>query len=468
MKRKISRMCMMLIAVMLAATACSSGSGSSTNEEEDWEDGFIEKEPATVQPKTETDDNAKVDNEERVTLTVNYFYENENMLATMKKAAEGYIAKHPGFRIDWKLIDASSSTNVADLIQSSDPHDVFWIPSWLTYQDFVTSGKLLDLSPYQGEMGGDAYYESLASRFTYDGRSYALPVASSSYVIYYNKKLMSGDMAPSLSWTYEDMIRSAKTIMKEQNSAGIVLAGILLQTAGQAYGGEALNTDRTQFELNERYREGLSVMLRALTEDRIDGRAEADWKNGTGFDSSINSDFFEGKVPMMAGYSWQLHDVLQRMPDVDIAPFPAGPAKQQGVGYTDGLAVSTASTHQQEAIELVQYLSGSEEANIVYVNDHYSLPLVLTDQVRAAWRSSFTDPSLAEKLEYIVQTDSGNMYTATAAPGFQNALVQFSNLLISPDKGLISGTRKLDDEFDRAIEKINADWKLEQDKAAKP
>jgi len=468
LKRMTSQMGMALIAVVLAATACSSGTGSSTKGEDDWEDGFVESEPAAVQPKAETDDNAGMDDEERVTLTLNYFYENENMLSTMKKAAEGFLAKHPGVRIDWKLIDASSSTNVADLIKSSDPHDVFWIPSWLTYQDFVASGKLLDLSPYQGEMGGDAYYESLASRFTYEGRSYALPVASSSYVIYYNKKLMTGDTAPSLSWTYEEMIQSAKTIMKEQSSAGIVLAGILLQTVGQAYGGEALNADRTQFELTDRYREGLSVMLRALTEDLIDGRKEADWKNGTGFDNAINSDFYSGKVPMMAGYSWQLHDVLQRMPDVGIAPFPAGPAKQQGVGYTDGLAVSTASTHQQEAIELVQYLSGSEEANNIYVNDHYSLPLVLTDQVRAAWRNSFADPSLADKLEYIVQTNDGNMYTATAAPGFQKALTQFSNLLISPDKGLISGTRRLDDEFDRAIEKINADWKLEQDKAVKP
>jgi hypothetical protein len=91
---------------------------------------------------------------------------------------------------------------------------------------------------------------------------------------------------------------------------------------------------------------------------------------------------------------------------------------------------------------------------------------VMTENVRDAWKSSFADPSFAEKLEYIVQTNADDLHSLSNVPGYQEALNRFIMLLSSPLDGLYSGKLQLDDKFDQQLAKINADWKLAQQEAA--
>jgi hypothetical protein len=90
----------------------------------------------------------------------------------------------------------------------------------------------------------------------------------------------------------------------------------------------------------------------------------------------------------------------------------------------------------------------------------------MTENVRDAWKSSFADPSFAEKLEYIVQTNADDLHSLSNVPGYQEALNRFIMLLSSPLDGLYSGKLQLDDKFDQQLAKINADWKLAQQEAA--
>lgn len=451
---------MVLIAVMLAVTACSSGSDTSTKEDEDWEDDFVEDSGAKP-VDTDTVVDKTSEQLDPITLTVHYFLQDDFTLESLKKAAAGYTASHPEVSVVWKLHSRTQPVKLDQLLEPGEAQDLYWIESRGDLQDFIADGLVQDLSSYQSDMGGDAYYDSLVSSLMIDGGIYGFPIVNSTMMIFYNKRLVTGDSVPTLNWTYEDMIRSVRTVMQQnQLKTGLEQGGLLLLPAGQSYGGDPVNETLTKLELNSEFRQGMSVMLNALNVDKISGDAEA----GAG---SYTSQFSDGEVPMMVGFSQQLA-YLQLMPDLGIAPFPAGAMKQQGAGTIEALAVSKKSEHSNQAIEFAQYMSGSEDANIVYANEHVTMPLVLSDKVREAWRSSFKDPTMADRLEYIVKTNEGNLFSLNGAPGYGDAAMRLQILTLDVADGqagkAFTGNAKFDEELDR----INADWAMAQEKAAKP
>ncbi|WP_317969615.1 extracellular solute-binding protein [Paenibacillus sp. CCS19] len=441
---------------MLAVTACSSD--SSTKEEENWEDGFVE-DSITKPVDTDTIVDKAPEQLDPITLTVHYFSQDDFTLEALKKAAAGYKASHPEVSVEWKLHLRTQPVKLAELIEPGEAQDLYWVEIPEDLQDFVKDGLVQDLSSYQGEFGSDAYYASLASSLMIDGGTYGFPITNDTELIYYNKNLVTGDAVPTLDWTYEDMIHSVKTVMKEkQLRVGLEQGARLLLPAGQSYGGEPLNEEQTKLVLDTSFRQGLSLMLSALKTDEIGGQdAVAD-------DFVIH--FNEGNIPMMVGHSQQLKILLSSMSDVDVAPFPAGPMKQQGIGNVGALAVSKKSEHSDKAIEFAQYMSGSEEANIVYATEHVTMPLLLTDKVREAWRNSFKDPTLADRLAYIVKTNAGSMYSKNGEPGYYAAIMRLSILL--NDTVRDERSNSLDASFDQELDRINADWALTQEEAKKP
>ncbi|MBD3921190.1 extracellular solute-binding protein [Paenibacillus sp. PR3] len=451
----------MFVAVILSVSACSSDTngGKDTEAIEDWEDGFVED--SSAKPvDTDTVDKAS-EQLDPITLTVHYFAQDDFTLPVLQKAAEGYTKNHPEVNVVWKLHPRTQPVKLDQLMEPGEAQDLYWIENRADLQDFIADGLVQDLSSYQSDMGGDAYYDSLVSSLMVDGGIYGFPIVNSSMMIFYNKKLMTGDSMPTLNWTYENMIRSVRTIMQQQQlKTGLEQGGLLLLPAGQSYGGDPLNEAMTKLELNAEFRQGLSVMLDALNVDKISGDVEA----GA---SSYTNQFSQGEVPMMVGFSQQLRDVLTLMPDVDIAPFPAGAMKQQGAGTIEALAVSKKSEHSNQAIEFAQYMSGSEDANIVYANEHVTMPLVLSDKVREAWRSSFKDPTMADRLEYIVKTNEGNLFSLNGAPGYGDAAMRLQILALDVVDGQAGKSFTANAKFDEELDRINADWAMAQEKAAK-
>lgn len=451
----------MMIAMVLSVSACSSDTDNKKGTEiEDWEDGFVE-DNHTMPEDTNTDD--KISTQlDPVTLTVHYFSQDDVVLEALKKAAEGYTTSHPEVSVIWKWHPRTQPVKLTQLMEQGEAQDLYWIDNRDDLRDFVEDGLAVDVSSYQGEFGGDAYYASLVGSLSIDGRIYGFPIANDTELIYYNKKLVTGDSVPSLNWTYEDMIRSIKNVMKVQSvKTGIAQGNTLLLAAGQSYGGGPLNEDSSKLVLNSSFRQGLSLLLNALAIDKIGDRLEIG-------ESSGMNDFYHGEVPMMVGSSWQLESLLQGLSDVDIAPFPAGPMKQQGMGHVESLTVSAKSERPEMAIEFAQYMSGSEEANIVYATGHVTLPLMLTDKVREAWRNSFEDPAMADRLEYIVKSNAGNIYALNGEPGYRTAYIMLSILLNDMAYGQGNKTHMLDASFDQALDRINADWALTQEEARKP
>lgn len=456
MKKAIARRVALILMIlgMLYVTACSNNSDNGQDAVEDWEDGFVED--SSAKPVDPMD--IAAEQLDPVTLTVHYFSQDDLVLEALKKAAEGFTASHPEVSVVWKMAPRTQPVKLAKLIEPGEAQDLYWVATPEELREFVEDGLVQDLSSNQGDLGGDAYYESLVSSLMLDGRIYGFPIANDTELIFYNKRLMTGDSAPTLNWTYEDMIRSVKTVMKEQGlQLGLEQGVSLLLPAGQSYGGEPLNEDQTKLVLNTEFRQGLSLMLNALTVDKISGADPGA--------SNFEYQFNQGEVPMMVGHSMQqLQTLLMGMSDVDIAPFPVGPMKQQGMGSVGALAVSMKSEHSERAIEFAQYMSGSEEANIVYATDHVTLPLVMSDKVREAWRNSFKDPTMADRLEYIVKTNAGSLYTKNGGPGYWDALMILSITL----NDIVAERHTLDAKFDQELDRINANWAMAQEKAAAP
>jgi multiple sugar transport system substrate-binding protein len=235
--------------------------------------------------------------------------------------------------------------------------------------EYITAGKLLDLSPYMVRDGvkADSYYPSLITPFSCkNGLVYGLPKDWGTLGVFYNKKMFqaAGVPFPSDNWTWNDMRSVAKKLTKPGNAATSVY-GITLDAQSQrwlaflfATGGSVLNSDGTQATVNSQAGvESLNFYSAFQREDHSAVRpadVAAPWA-GDAFGKQRAAMALEGPwlIPYLSG---QFSSV-----QYGIAPVPIAPnGKRADLIFTNSWSAYSQTKYPEAAWELIKYMTGKD------------------------------------------------------------------------------------------------------------
>ncbi|HEX7735895.1 MAG TPA: sugar ABC transporter substrate-binding protein [Ktedonobacteraceae bacterium] len=301
----------------------------------------------------------------QITLTVSGWTSSPAEDALVQKNLQNFEALHPNIKLIWSPITGDYPTKMRANVASNTVPDVFYLQPAMS-SEYISAGKLLNLSPYMGKAGVKAedYYSSLISPFTCtSGQVYGLPKDWNSLGVYYNKSMFqqAGLTAPSASWTWNDFQTDATKLTKTANGKavyGAVLSAdlsrwgaILLQN-----GGSVLNKAGTQAAFNT-----------AAGVQALDYYASF-FKNKSGalpttVGASWNGDAFgQQRAAMVLEGGWLTPYMTSTYPSVQygIAPLPTGPnGTRADLSYTNAWSASAATKHPEAAWEFIQYMTGS-------------------------------------------------------------------------------------------------------------
>jgi len=212
------------------------------------------------------------------------------------------------------------------------------------------------------------WYEGCIKAITVEGNLLGLPFKSHPglAVIYYNQTAFeeAGLDLPAAGWTQEQQIEMAKTLTKADATPpfygflpGTANVWKTMVTLMRAFGGELLNEDGTQFQLNSEL--GIQAITYlydlfqthqvAPTPEQMVGGANDMWiANSLGMLQGGTS------VSVTGG---TIGDAFKWM----VAPNAVGPGGVGGSDYeVDAYCVTTTSEHPAEAFKWVQYLASKD------------------------------------------------------------------------------------------------------------
>jgi len=276
--------------------------------------------------------------------------------------------------------------------------DVYLVDGPLT-ASYAARGHLLDL----GEMLGgelERFLPTALAQGTYDGKLYAMPIATSSPVLYYNKKLFAEAGIPLLSMEPEERIswEELLPIAQELTKPEIAQFGFAFEFVNpyqllclpQSLGVEVIGPDgltASGYVDSEAMIEVFSWYQDLYQKHKVSPIGV--------FQGAIAQEMFgQGKLAMLAGGTWNL-GTFQKYSDLDygVAPHPyfaAGRAVTQTGSWHIGINPRTA--HLEASQDFVKWMATKEAMSLFF--DLRQYPPVLkeiwedratTDFVHPAW-----------------------------------------------------------------------------------
>ena len=246
--------------------------------------------------------------------------------------------------------------------------DIFWLMERAIPQ-FLDAGQLADLSGLKSAADYDFgdFYPSTLELFTKDGNIHGIPFSTPPNMIYYNKSLFEakGLKTPSElyqegKWTYEAMLDAAKQL--RDDSQGVYGINFIRPNQWSTAWIESMIT--LVWANGADY---FSSDLKTFTLDTPEGEAALKMFHDMMFESQVHpkpgdqTTFETGKIAMQ-------HELFSYMGKAkaitdfewDIAPMPEGIAgRGTTLGYA-GYVVSEFSSHKEEAIDFLMFLSNSD------------------------------------------------------------------------------------------------------------
>ena len=309
---------------------------------------------------------------ENVTLSV-WSWRPEDA-AIYKKIFDKFHESHKNITVDFKPYKSTEYNTIlaTGLTQAGGP-DVMQLRAYGLVQPLVKANNLV---PLDGKVAGLSNFDKTAldgSRGKADGKVYGVPLEMSTFQIYYNKDIFAkNNLQPPKTW--DDLINAAKTLQ----TAGITpFAAAGKDTwllplyddlfAASRYGG-------TDFEK--------AVLSGAKKFDDPDYVAALDVLNqlkpyfpkdqmGLG-ETDVQTLFATGKAAMIPEGSFALAPIKTIDSSLNLGVFNAPPApgavvnKPLQVGWVDAsYGLNAKSTHQKEALELLQWMSTKEFGQMV-------------------------------------------------------------------------------------------------------
>ncbi|HEV2582625.1 MAG TPA: ABC transporter substrate-binding protein [Ktedonobacteraceae bacterium] len=301
-----------------------------------------------------------------VTLTVSGWTSTPAEDGLVQQNLQNFEKLHPNIKINWSPIPGDYPTKMRANVASNTVPDVFYLQPAMS-SEYITSGKLLNLSPYMAHDNVQAsdYYSALLNPFVCtSGQVYGLPKDWNSLGVFYNKQMFqaAGLSAPSANWTWSDMQHDAQVLTKNAGSPnsvyGVVLSADLSRWGAFLLedGGSVLSKDGTQATFNNQ--NGINALQ----------FYDSFFKNNTGalpttVGAPWNGDAFgKQRAAMVIEGGWLIPYMASTYPSVQygIAPMPTAPSgKQADLTFTNAWSAYSGTQHPEAAWELIKYMTGS-------------------------------------------------------------------------------------------------------------
>jgi raffinose/stachyose/melibiose transport system substrate-binding protein len=280
-----------------------------------------------------------------------------------------FQASHPHVKVDFKPYKATEYNTILStgLTQAGGP-DVMQLRSYGLVQPLIQAGDLVALD---GKVAGLSNFDTTAldgARGKKDGKVYGVPLEMSTFQIYYNKDIFAKyQLQPPTTW--DQMISSARTLLAK-GVTPFAAAGKdtwLLPLYDEAfaatrYGGPAFEkkvlAGQAKFT-DPDYVAALEVLNQLkpyFPKDQM-GLGETD----------VQTLFATGKAAMIPEGSFALAPLKAINPNLDLGVFNAPPppgavvTKPLQVGWVDAsYGLNAKSTHQKEALDLLQWMTSTE------------------------------------------------------------------------------------------------------------
>lgn len=241
---------------------------------------------------------------------------------------------------------------------------------------YYQNGEIL---PFEGEIAD--YIKQNWPQFavdhatTDDGKIYSLPWITSPKMMFYNKDMFAEAGISNPPETVDEMMEMAEKLTIRDASGNITTQGIDLRLSGggfgtsqkywtQAmipYGAPVLVQDGDKYMAGYDNEQGVAALNLYL--DAVYTREVST------FEAKHDAEGFGlGQAAMFQRESWVVDYLSKNAPDIsyDVFPMPKGPGGWGTVANTLGLSMTSSSSHQEEVLEFLHWVTNEENTAKTY------------------------------------------------------------------------------------------------------
>jgi multiple sugar transport system substrate-binding protein len=252
------------------------------------------------------------------------------------------------------------------------------------FPHLAANGLFEDLTPYlerDGAVAPDDFYRPFRLTFEHRGKPYALPYIGHCMLIFYNRdhrRAAGLPPDPVPDWTWDRFTRDAVALTRDLDGDGRTdqfgfnrLSWFYCLQWVWSAGGRDMDPDMTRYLFDTpEARAGFQFHYDHMHRYRV-CPSVSDLPNMT-----WDAMFLTGKVSMFATGSWWLSHCRQaKNLEWDVAPMPRGPVTRATRTTAEGITLSAASRHKQEAWEWIRFVL-SDEGQALFALHGRGIPAV--------------------------------------------------------------------------------------------
>lgn len=362
----------MILAFVFVTAAC--GGGNNNPAAEDPKPNNTGENTPKDDPKPE--DTPKADPGEKVKIRIATWVAADS---AFKKIGDAFTALNPNIEVEIVFVNGSAEVipTLTQAVAANDPIDLFWHDEFTTP---IVQGFADDLTPFIDSDPDFKNYEFSPGRleqFQFKGSQYALSRGNDAFLVYYNKDILNkyGLTAPSNDWTFEQMVDMAKKATNPAEKtwgfegAGLIneFLGMVMPVAnGHAAHSLMMNEDYTKFLGDDpAVLDDLQSVADFVQKDGTmlnDQGKEANGVAGVDLWSSGQALFTVHVSPLIPGWKESLKF------NWDVAPYPAGTAKQVNMIFDNPMFLSKAGKNKEAAWKFMKFWAASVEGQKVLID----------------------------------------------------------------------------------------------------
>ena len=348
------------------------------------------------------DNNSASDGEE---VTINFYaWADEEGIFT--KLANNYMEDHPNVKINMQFTPSDDyNTKLMTAFGGGGEIDCFAVSSPPSLAQFQAKGSVMALDDLIKENNTDTSgYEGTLESIAIDGKTYALPYKTSSWVVYYNKDLFdqAGVSYPEGDWTWEDYYDIAGQLTSGEG-ADKIYGSLNFQPTSMWWRVPANSKGSTNPLDDAQLHDWMEAAeyCKSLSDAGYQPLYE-DMASESGADYTGN--FLQGKYAMFYTGDWAVEMLNTAIANgdgdvnYDIAPLPHWEGEEAATPGAPGLMmVANNAKNPEVAYDFISYCTGAEGAELLLDNDYF--PAWQSDETIEKYTSGKTAP---EHIEYIV------------------------------------------------------------------
>jgi multiple sugar transport system substrate-binding protein len=381
MKRKV--LSAVLVAAMTASLLAGCGDSSSSSTSDSSTNAATDTTESGETAVAETDGEA---------VTLKWAIWDQESTPYWNALKEAYEAEHPNVTIE--MVDLGSTDYMTvlatELSGSGTDFDLVTIKDVPGYATLVQKNTLEPLNSYIESAGIDlSQYGGATDQVTVDGELYELPFRNDFWVVFYNKDIFdaAGVDYPTNDMTFEEYDALAREVASDE--FGNQVYGTHYHTwrsAVQLFG--VLDGEHSILDGNYDFFKPYYEMVLAQEDDGICRDYVTLSTEGLHYSAAFSS----GDVAMMNMGSWFISTMISNLESGEydsslcgnwgIVKYPHADGVEAGstLGTITGISVTSASQHKDEAWEFVNFVSGSEGAEVMASTGNF--PAIMTSEVQ--------------------------------------------------------------------------------------